>query len=72
MPSILLLFEWLINQNTRWKVITSFDVLTEVLLLSLSVYLVWSVKMRWTRKAAVIFAFAIRIRYVLHAFQGFV
>lgn len=53
---------WLTAQNTRWKAITSFDVFTEALLLALSVYLVWSVKMRWMRKAAVIFAFAIRAR----------
>ncbi|RMJ23608.1 hypothetical protein PHISP_05512 [Aspergillus sp. HF37] len=47
--------------DTRWKAITSFDVLTEALLLALSVFLVWSVKMRLKQKAAVIFAFAMRL-----------
>lgn len=52
----------LTDQDTRWKAITGFDVLTEALLLALSVYLVWSVKMRLKQKAAVIFAFAMRAR----------
>jgi hypothetical protein len=52
----------LTDQDTRWRAITAFDVLTEVLLLALSVYLVWSVKMRLKQKAAVIFAFAMRAR----------
>lgn len=52
----------LTDQDTRWNAITAFDVLTEALLLALSVYLVWSVKMRLKQKAAVIFAFAMRAR----------
>ncbi|KAF7156357.1 hypothetical protein CNMCM6106_009624 [Aspergillus hiratsukae] len=50
--------------DTAWKAITAFDVLTEALLISLSVFLVWAVQMRRKDKMTVIFAFGTRILYV--------
>ncbi|KAJ6083964.1 hypothetical protein N7486_010764 [Penicillium sp. IBT 16267x] len=48
------------NLNMAWKIITAFDVITDVLAFGLSVYLVWGVQMRWKEKATVIFAFGTR------------
>lgn len=43
---------------------TAFDVITEALLVGLSIRLVWGVQMRRTQKAGVIGAFGTRILYV--------
>lgn len=52
------------NQNDAWKGITAVDVTTEALLVGLSIYLVWGVRMRFKQKVAVILAFATRTSYV--------
>ncbi|PWY69046.1 hypothetical protein BO70DRAFT_300147 [Aspergillus heteromorphus CBS 117.55] len=48
-----------------WRAITAFDVITEAFLLGLSIHLVWGIQMRRSQKAAVIFAFGIRVLIVL-------
>ncbi|RHZ56590.1 uncharacterized protein CDV56_105857 [Aspergillus thermomutatus] len=53
--------------NTAWKAITAFDVLTEVFLISLSVFLVWAVQMRRKDKITVIFAFGTRMITIILA-----
>ncbi|THC87107.1 hypothetical protein EYZ11_013448 [Aspergillus tanneri] len=47
--------------NIAWKVITGVDVITEALLVSISIYLVWGIRMQWKQKATVIFAFGTRL-----------
>ncbi|GFN13965.1 hypothetical protein AtubIFM56815_002774 [Aspergillus tubingensis] len=46
---------------TGWRAMTAFDVITEALLVGLSIRLVWGVQMRRTQKAGVIGAFGTRI-----------
>ncbi|KAH7136316.1 hypothetical protein EDB81DRAFT_693349 [Dactylonectria macrodidyma] len=49
------------NQETRWAVITSIDIITEVLAWALIVQLSWTVSMSFTRKCQVAMAFSFRI-----------
>ncbi|PYH69378.1 uncharacterized protein BO88DRAFT_461610 [Aspergillus vadensis CBS 113365] len=49
---------------TGWRAMTAFDVITEALLVGLSIRLVWGVQMRRTQKAGVIGAFGTRILIV--------
>ncbi|RAH49715.1 uncharacterized protein BO95DRAFT_479029 [Aspergillus brunneoviolaceus CBS 621.78] len=60
---------WLIDQCAnilaRWKAITVLDVITELSLLILSLYLVWPVRLTRMRKAGVIGAFGTRIGIVI-------
>ncbi|BCR92966.1 uncharacterized protein AKAW2_10011A [Aspergillus luchuensis] len=46
---------------TGWRAMTAFDIITEALLVGLSIRLVWGVQMRRTQKAGVIGAFGTRI-----------
>ncbi|OJJ66134.1 hypothetical protein ASPBRDRAFT_49210 [Aspergillus brasiliensis CBS 101740] len=50
---------------TGWRAITAFDVITESLLVGLSIRLVWGVQMRRTQKIGVIGAFGTRILIVV-------
>ncbi|RAL13531.1 uncharacterized protein BO97DRAFT_433784 [Aspergillus homomorphus CBS 101889] len=56
---------WILSQCAstlpRWQAITILDIITELLLLTLSLYLVWPIRMRRMRKAGVIGAFGTRI-----------
>ncbi|OQE12098.1 hypothetical protein PENVUL_c001G10133 [Penicillium vulpinum] len=48
-----------------WKVITAFDVITDVLTFGLCVLLVWGIQMRWKQKWAVVFAFGTRTPVII-------
>ncbi|GAA92691.1 similar to An03g00210 [Aspergillus luchuensis IFO 4308] len=52
--------QWDFNM-TGWRAMTAFDIITEALLVGLSIRLVWGVQMRRTQKAGVIGAFGTRI-----------
>ncbi|PYI27936.1 hypothetical protein BP00DRAFT_404037 [Aspergillus indologenus CBS 114.80] len=60
---------WLIGQCAsilpRWQAITVLDVITELSLLILSLYLVWPIRLTRMRKAGVIGAFGTRIGIVI-------
>ncbi|KAK1149685.1 hypothetical protein N8T08_005238 [Aspergillus melleus] len=68
------------GKNNAWKGITTVDVVTEALLVALSVYLVWGIRMQFKQKVAVIFAFGtratliiisiVRQTYLTRAFSG--
>ncbi|PYH48023.1 uncharacterized protein BP01DRAFT_175210 [Aspergillus saccharolyticus JOP 1030-1] len=62
---------WLLEQCAsllpRWQAITVLDVITELLLLGLSLYLVWPIKLTRMRKAGVIGAFGTRLGIVILA-----
>ncbi|KAK4072941.1 uncharacterized protein Triagg1_5618 [Trichoderma aggressivum f. europaeum] len=49
------------NQNARWAVITSIDILTEILTWLLIVWVSWSVNMSASRKGQVTLAFSFRL-----------
>ncbi|KAH8422426.1 uncharacterized protein LDX57_000180 [Aspergillus melleus] len=51
--------------NNAWKGITIIDVVTEALLVALSVYLVWGIRMQFKQKVAVIFAFGTRATLII-------
>ncbi|KAJ5164763.1 uncharacterized protein N7500_006593 [Penicillium coprophilum] len=53
------------NINLAWKIITAFDVTTEVLTFGLCVLLVWGIQMRWKQKWTVIFAFGTRFPVII-------
>lgn len=53
-----------LSQNIRWVVITALDIVTEVILLVLPVYLVWHLQMKPSYKMRVIAAFCFRILYI--------
>ncbi|PYH88706.1 hypothetical protein BO71DRAFT_445067 [Aspergillus ellipticus CBS 707.79] len=50
---------------TGWRAITAFDVITEAFLVGLSIRLVWGIQMHRSQKAAVVFAFGIRILIII-------
>ncbi|PLB46507.1 hypothetical protein P170DRAFT_427822 [Aspergillus steynii IBT 23096] len=52
-------------QNNAWKGITAIDVITETLLVGLSMYLVWGIRMKVKQKVAVIFAFGTRTTLII-------
>ncbi|RHZ61409.1 hypothetical protein CDV55_106403 [Aspergillus turcosus] len=63
-------YMWSVETHCRsldaaWKAITAFDVLTEVFLISLSVFLVWAVQMRRKEKMTVILAFGTRMLVII-------
>ncbi|KAI9038419.1 uncharacterized protein KD926_010837 [Aspergillus affinis] len=51
--------------NNAWKGITTVDVITEAVLVALSVYLVWGIRMQFKQKVAVIFAFGTRATLII-------
>ncbi|CRL29000.1 unnamed protein product [Penicillium camemberti] len=53
------------NIGIAWKVITAFDVITDILTFGLCILLVWGVQMRWKQKWGVIFAFGTRAPVVI-------
>ncbi|CAG8907275.1 unnamed protein product [Penicillium egyptiacum] len=53
------------NIGIAWKMITVFDVITEILTFALCILLVWGVQMRWKQKWAVVFAFGTRAPVVI-------
>ncbi|KAJ5927262.1 hypothetical protein N7516_009035 [Penicillium verrucosum] len=53
------------NIGIAWKVITAFDVITDILTFGLCILLVWGVQMRWKQKWAVVFAFGTRAPVVI-------
>ncbi|KAJ5199532.1 hypothetical protein N7472_004736 [Penicillium cf. griseofulvum] len=48
------------NIGMAWKIITVFDLITEILTFGLCILLVWGIHMRWKQKWAVVFAFGMR------------
>ncbi|KAK2813730.1 hypothetical protein FQN50_000128 [Emmonsiellopsis sp. PD_5] len=59
-------FPWLltfdcVNIVPRWYAYTAFDVMSELSLLGMAVYLVWDLHLAWSRKAVVVGVFALRI-----------
>lgn len=48
-------------QLRRWQVIAAFDILSEVMLVGMAVYLVWALQTSWEAKAVVICVFAFRL-----------
>ncbi|KAK0933468.1 hypothetical protein LTR29_014928 [Friedmanniomyces endolithicus] len=49
------------SQSARWQAITGLDIITEVLLLALPVYLVWGLQMPRRKKTMIIAAFYLRL-----------
>ena len=49
---------------TRWEIISAFDIVTEVLLSMMSLYLVWDLQLAVSKKAAVVFAFSLRLAII--------
>lgn len=45
----------------RWQAVTGLDIITELLLLTLPVHLVWGLQMPWSKKAMIIIAFYLRL-----------
>lgn len=52
-------------QLTRWQVVAAFDIVTEVFLLAAAAYIVHGLQLSMWKKTIVIFAFGLRIPYVL-------
>ncbi|KAM5482516.1 hypothetical protein MaudMau93_006690, partial [Microsporum audouinii] len=48
----------------RWQVITAFDVMTELLIFGMLVYLIWGLQMVMSRKVIIVSAFACRLPVV--------
>lgn len=55
------------SQFPRWQAITAFDVITEMLLFGLSLYILRGVKMKFTNTLIVVFAFALRLPSVIRS-----
>ncbi|CDM35647.1 unnamed protein product [Penicillium roqueforti FM164] len=53
------------NFAISWKIITVFDVITDILAFGLCVSLVWGVQMRWKQKWEVVFAFGTRAPLII-------
>jgi len=53
-----------LSQFARWQFIGALDVITEVALFAISVYLVWSIQMSRNAKSLVVGAFGCRLPYV--------
>ncbi|KGO43778.1 hypothetical protein PEX1_039470 [Penicillium expansum] len=53
------------TDDNAWKIITAFDVITDILTFGLCILLVWGVQMRRKQKWAVIFAFGTRAPVVI-------
>ena len=49
------------GQWLRWQVICGFDIVLEVAIVAMAVYLVWGVQMTTSKKATVVSAFACRL-----------
>ena len=49
---------------SHWQAIAALDIVTEVLLAAMSVYLIWPVQIPLSRKATVVFAFCIRLAVI--------
>ena len=49
------------SQWLRWQVICGFDIVLEVAIVGMAVYLVWGVQMSWSKKVTVVSAFAFRL-----------
>jgi hypothetical protein len=56
-------------QLLRWRLISAFDVITEGLLVVLTVFIVWPVQLSLELKLQVIIAFAFRLPSVKQEFQ---
>lgn len=48
-------------QFQRWQVVTAFDVITEVLLFGLAIYMLQGLKLKLEKKLVVLTAFALRL-----------
>lgn len=48
-------------QLLEWQTITALDIATEVLLAAIPFWIVWDLQTQWTRKAKVVFVFALRL-----------
>lgn len=48
-------------QELRWKLITAFDVLSELMMFGMLVYLIWGLQMAMSRKVVIVGAFACRL-----------
>lgn len=48
-------------QLLEWQAITALDIATEVLLAAIPFWIVWDLQTQWTRKAKVVFVFALRL-----------
>ncbi|KAM5471699.1 hypothetical protein MferCBS49748_001870 [Microsporum ferrugineum] len=53
-----------IGSELRWQVITAFDVMTELLIFGMLVYLIWGLQMVMSRKVIIVSAFACRLPVV--------
>ncbi|KAJ5844244.1 uncharacterized protein N7525_001985 [Penicillium rubens] len=53
------------STGVAWKMVTVFDVTTEILTFALCILLVWGVQMRWKQKWVVVFAFGTRAPVVI-------
>lgn len=53
------------SQINRWQTVAAFDIFTEIILAVASIYLVYALQMDWSKKAAVIFAFDLRILVIV-------
>ncbi|KAK5723232.1 hypothetical protein LTR15_004929 [Elasticomyces elasticus] len=49
------------SQSARWQAVTGLDIITELLLLALPVYLVWGLQMPMKKKAMILLAFYLRL-----------
>ena len=52
------------QQFIRWQIITAFDIIIEILLFAISIYLVVGLKLRLARKNVVVTAFGFRLLWV--------
>lgn len=52
-------------QFLRWQVISAFDIVFELALLVMSIYLVWGLQASLDMKGTVVFAFSMRLPYVV-------
>lgn len=50
----------------QWQAIIAFDIITEVMLFGMAVYLVWGLQTAFSGKFRVVFAFGLRLPYVLY------
>jgi len=52
-------------QFLRWQVISAFDIVFELALVVMSIYLVWDLQAGVGMKGTVVFAFSMRLPYVV-------
>jgi hypothetical protein len=52
-------------QFLRWQVISAFDIFFELALVVMSIYIVWDLQAALGMKVTVVFAFSMRLPYVV-------